>query len=397
MNLQLLEPDLHSIVHRIKTGAINLSPNFQRGEVWDVSYQKRLIDSILRGWNIPPIHVVCNPETEVWEVLDGQQRLRAIAKFAQSKIAINGNIEPRNSFIQELHGLYFHELPPSIIRKFENFSIRFVIISEYTPAETSELFFRLNQPVSLSAAEHRNAYFGSARDSVKKLVQRMEDYGLTREKLGFSNSRLAYDDLIARLCLTVEMGDLSRNITASSITDRYKQERSFGKSTLKIADETLRQMGIALQSYIPPKLSKGALISWFFVIARMVIHGFDFSRIPLAVLIYEVENIRKSKNEQHSLLLSAVVNVNLLLSVYNTKLSSQIAHPKSILVRDIILWLLIVDVCDVSDRGLPQSNSNQLKAIKQKLNDTSIRAIYSSRQLELFLTDFVSFNEWGVF
>jgi uncharacterized protein with ParB-like and HNH nuclease domain len=69
------DPDIETIVGRIKSGELDLQPDFQRGEVWPDSKKRRLIDTILREWHVPPIHVVENSGSYTQEVLDGQQRL----------------------------------------------------------------------------------------------------------------------------------------------------------------------------------------------------------------------------------------------------------------------------------------------------------------------------------
>ncbi|HCM1361738.1 TPA: DUF262 domain-containing protein, partial [Vibrio parahaemolyticus] len=74
MHIKTSDPDVFSIVNRIKRGLIDLQPDFQRGEVWNPLKKQRLIDSILRGWHIPPIHLISSPSTDKIEVLDGQQR-----------------------------------------------------------------------------------------------------------------------------------------------------------------------------------------------------------------------------------------------------------------------------------------------------------------------------------
>ena len=60
MRLLPSDPDVETIVGRIKNGDIDLQPEFQRGEVWSKLKKQRLIDSILRDWHVPPIHVIEN-------------------------------------------------------------------------------------------------------------------------------------------------------------------------------------------------------------------------------------------------------------------------------------------------------------------------------------------------
>lgn len=58
MKCSVTELEIETIYNRIKNNDIKLQPDFQRGEVWTDQRKKKLIDSILRGWKIPPIHVI---------------------------------------------------------------------------------------------------------------------------------------------------------------------------------------------------------------------------------------------------------------------------------------------------------------------------------------------------
>src|SRR5437762_11786862 len=96
MRLLPSDPDVETIVSRIQSGDIDLQPDFQRGEVWGRLKKQSLIDSILRDWHVPPIHVIENAKTRKHEVLDGQQRLAAIRDFVDGQFPVNGQIEPRS-------------------------------------------------------------------------------------------------------------------------------------------------------------------------------------------------------------------------------------------------------------------------------------------------------------
>lgn len=170
MRLLPSDPDIQTIVSRIKNGDYDLQPDFQRGEVWGDSKKRRLIDSVLRDWHVPPIHVVEVRETAKQEVLDGQQRLVAIRDFVNGVIKVDGKIQPFDDEIIKLDGMTYSELPEFWRRRFDQFTIRVFKITDYSPEEPGELFFRLNQPTNLTSAEQRNAFFGPARQQVKKLV-----------------------------------------------------------------------------------------------------------------------------------------------------------------------------------------------------------------------------------
>ncbi len=61
MRLIPSDPDVETIVSRIRRRDLILQPEFQRGEVWSDVKKRRLIDGILRNWHVPPVHVVVVP------------------------------------------------------------------------------------------------------------------------------------------------------------------------------------------------------------------------------------------------------------------------------------------------------------------------------------------------
>ena len=61
---------------------LNLTPSYQRGDVWGTPARQLLIESILRGIPLPSV-ILLKPEdpTKPLEVVDGKQRLTAILRF----------------------------------------------------------------------------------------------------------------------------------------------------------------------------------------------------------------------------------------------------------------------------------------------------------------------------
>ena len=69
-----------------KQKRLNLNPNFQRGSVWSPAARTFLIDTILRQLPIPKVYLRTNIDVTtkqtIREVVDGQQRIRAILDFS---------------------------------------------------------------------------------------------------------------------------------------------------------------------------------------------------------------------------------------------------------------------------------------------------------------------------
>ena len=67
---------IHSILMR--EGRINPRPQYQRAPVWNDAKKQLLIDSILRGYDLPKFYLRSTDPPYEHEVVDGQQRLHAI-------------------------------------------------------------------------------------------------------------------------------------------------------------------------------------------------------------------------------------------------------------------------------------------------------------------------------
>lgn len=341
MHLTPSDPDIATLHRKISQGRLDLQPNFQRGEVWGKAKKQRLIDSILRGWHIPPIHVIQVPNSDKQEVLDGQQRLAAIRDFLEGEFTINGNLDPVEQYIMELDGLSWDELPDTVAGKIEDFTIRLLTISDYKPGEPGELFYRLNQPTNLTSAEQRNAYFGEARQQVKDLSERMVELGYNREVLGFSNSRMAYDDVISKFLLTLELGTLKKKITANSVTARYRDSDGFDSKLILAAEGCLIKLFTCLTQFdTSVKLNKASALSWLVFIYK---HSNSFSSDEtLKEFFVRFESIKREISESSDLtLLPKGMNkavVKKILAVYLDRVGSRVADTSSVVLRDISLW-----------------------------------------------------------
>lgn len=73
-----------------------------------------------------------------------------LENFFNNKIRIDGNIQPRDEEILKLDGLLYEELPIEIQRKLRRYSITLIRLSDYKAEEPAELFYRLNQPATLT-------------------------------------------------------------------------------------------------------------------------------------------------------------------------------------------------------------------------------------------------------
>ncbi|MEO1920730.1 MAG: DUF262 domain-containing protein [Sphingomonadaceae bacterium] len=322
MKLTPSEPDVSTIVGRIERGDIDLQPDFQRQEVWSVKKKKRLIDTILRGWSIPPVHFVILPDGQS-EVLDGQQRLAAIRDFVGNRFSIDGNVTPHSPEIEDLHGRFYRNLDEVTRRKVDQYPLRCFRITEYSPEEPSELFYRLNQPTGLTAGEQRNALYGPARVQMKELVTFFEEQGNDKSTLGFSNLRLAYDDVIARLLYFVEAENFSAKSTESRISERFRQENPFAGEVYQICEYAIEAFSQMRAAAPPYRFNKASLLSWLLFISRFASDGeivFDFMAMVL------------EGHEQSEIGLCSEA-----LELFIDRASSRVTDVSSVVIRDFCL------------------------------------------------------------
>jgi hypothetical protein len=341
MRLLPSDPDIRTIVLRIENEDIDLQPDFQRGEVWSDAKKQRLIDSVLREWHVPPIHVIEVTETSRQEVLDGQQRLVSIRDFVNNLIAVDGTIEPFDPEIFALDGMRYYELPDQWRRKFDQFTIRVFRIIDYLPGEPGELFYRLNQPTNLTAAEQRNAFFGPARQQVKELVEILEELGADKEFVGFSNSRMAYDDVIARVCITLERGTLREKVTANVLANRYRSDVAFSEGVFYSARAAITLFARS-KPYVHERVrfNKATLYSWLY----FVVHASSIlSEEVLGEFITYFESLRINRSRFPWETLPQHIPPPLLwelVEIYTDRATARVNDTSSVLARDIALWVV---------------------------------------------------------
>lgn len=97
-------------------GKIILQPKFQRREVWSNKARSYLIDTIVRGLPVPKVYIRqkidLNTKRSIREVVDGQQRLKAVFDF------LDGNIVISKIHNQEYGSLTFNEFSDIDKKKF---------------------------------------------------------------------------------------------------------------------------------------------------------------------------------------------------------------------------------------------------------------------------------------
>lgn len=176
-----------------------LNPHFQRRSFWSTPAKVYLIDTVLRQLPIPKVYmrtkVDPNSKKSVREVVDGQQRLRAVIEFANDKLTLTGRAN-------EYKGLTYSKLPDDLKSVFLSYPIAVDQLINASDTDVLEIFARLNsytdklRPPELRHAEFQGPFKWAVHEYSKKWALLWEKYKVVsvRERL-----RMADDSLMAEM------------------------------------------------------------------------------------------------------------------------------------------------------------------------------------------------------
>ena len=243
---------------------IDPKPQYQRGLVWSLSQKQLLIDSILRGYDIPKLYLrkIDNPDYD-WEVVDGQQRLRAIWDFLENNYAVSEDSDPVDG--HEVAGKVYEDLHYGIKEDLDAYTLDVVVIEEAEDQEIDDLFLRFQNGVPLNSAEKRNAISGNMRDFICKTAL---EHNLMTRSVAFSSRRYSHDEVVAQMMLMEIHGGIT-TVRTAQLKEMYKTYKNFktNPSAANAAKRLKKVMNFLAKAFPQkcPDLTKGNLLSLYIV------------------------------------------------------------------------------------------------------------------------------------
>ena len=158
---------VETIINSFKRGDI-IIPDYQRdAEQWDDRKESLFIESLLNNLTTPALFFLDNPDTNIAEVVDGQQRLNTILKYEKDGFSLNADDDINYLSPQSVHysGKKFSKLPS----KFQNVFRRYPLTIIYLPprlelATKLEIFRRINEGgTPLTAQDIRLSYYSESK------------------------------------------------------------------------------------------------------------------------------------------------------------------------------------------------------------------------------------------
>ena len=211
---------IQDIINLEKQGELDLNPWYQRRSVWNDSQKSYLINTLFERKPIPTIYVRhtidLEKEKSMKEVVDGQQRIRAILGYCHNEFSsLNSEIGKR---------VKFENLTSVQKQRFLMTPLPIGYLQGASDSDVIDIFARINSVAkSLNAQEKRNAkYSGLFKQfCVSKSTERLAFFRQYRIFSANDFSRMNEVQFMADLIINLKDGLTS--YSSKKLDDYYKK------------------------------------------------------------------------------------------------------------------------------------------------------------------------------
>lgn len=311
--------EINDLINWHEMGELNISPKYQRNPVWDNVARSFLIDTIMRNYPMPPLFFRqsfnLQERKTKREVIDGQQRSRAILGFYNNEFPI------LNKHNNVYGGCYFKDLDEKAQEEFLKYNIFIDTITESDDSIIYDIFARMNSnAANVNKQEIRNAkYWGDFKTSVYSVASKVRDFFIDFDIFTAKNlSRMKDMEFISSIFILAMEG--CANETPTKIDKYYKDYDKDFTNSQQIENAVLMAFAIIKNIFDNTGESKlifrnqGYLFDLFGVI--FVVNGLfnidnvrvtELARFADAATIlvnihYEIAELKMSKNNNNDLI-----------------------------------------------------------------------------------------------
>lgn len=197
-----------------RSDEVDLAPVYQRKSgLWNPEREALLIDSMLRGYDIPKLYLAdfrrleaqLNVQRRPYAVIDGKQRLETVFKFFRGAVRLSNQSALGDEEPLGVDGMTYFELrlfKPDLAERVEAFPLSVMSVVTDDEYRIHDLFVRLNYGQSVTAAERRNAMPGRA----PVYIRRLANHGFFNNNIKFSTQRMEEFNVAAKLLLLEYLG-----------------------------------------------------------------------------------------------------------------------------------------------------------------------------------------------
>lgn len=237
------------LLARLRRGVLDLEPDFQRNTgIWNVENQGKLIESLLLRIPLPTFYAA-EIGDESWAVVDGIQRLSAIARFVAPELIDSPPLRLRRlEYLEQYEGRTYQELPGALQTRIDETELVVHLIRSGTPEQVMfNIFARLNtggRP--LTSQELRHALIpGRARTLLRELAQ--SEAFLEATQRSVKPTRMADREMVLRF-LAFRMTDPKDYVTADLDAFLRSAMRQIGALPQREVDELTAEFTRAMHA-----------------------------------------------------------------------------------------------------------------------------------------------------
>lgn len=283
------------LFYLVQTERLNLQPEYQREHVWNEEWEGDLIVTMLKRMAIPPLIVHQLPSGD-YDMVDGQQRTTAIAKFLKRGLRLP---RPKDEILIDgidVRGMAINDLPPETVNHFRSYPVYAIIIENANEKEIREQFTRVQKAKTLTQQQKRDALKSALGSKVKEMI--------THPYFSiFGSSPSKSREILARFLLVISKGEICESkdeelrafYMSYPSTDDLEQESI--KSSIRHAHKVLDLVAEAFPEHkkLPPPLRR---VTTQFTLLLVVSHAIRYCKLPasyperLAAWFYSFMNDR---------------------------------------------------------------------------------------------------------
>jgi hypothetical protein len=220
--------DVATLRQLFDAGQLLLAPEFQRDAVWPRSAKAYLIDTILNDRPIPYLYfrrsVSAQTGRSVYEVIDGQQRLRAIFEYLNGRFGLTESKQP------SLKAKRYQQLTSSRRAQLLSYDVYIEELTSYSDADIRDMFLRMNRfVVKLSQQEIRHARFSG---KFADLVESLSNWTFWKDNHVFTPhqlKRMRAVEFVGELVLLLIEGPQDKKAALDLYYGQYERSVPFAK------------------------------------------------------------------------------------------------------------------------------------------------------------------------
>lgn len=262
-------------------GTLKISPKFQRRGVWKTPAKSFLIDTLLRGFPVPPIYIrvgqADDKKRTIREVVDGQQRITAVLDF------VNGRFALTNSAASEFRGKKFDSLTPGQQDSVRSYSFICEIFHGVSDDQVLEIFRRVNTySVPLNSQELRNGrWFGEFKEVSYALAAKYLTFW--RQNKIFSEqkiARMSEVEITSELLILLLDGVQDKKKSIDTFYELYDESFPLRDKVVKRFEKVLDEIAEACPSLAETAFRRPPLFYSLFAAVAHRLYGIPELDIP---------------------------------------------------------------------------------------------------------------------